>query len=135
MLNDADLQGVGVVQGKGVEVVITLGTGFGTAIFEGGKLGPHLEFAHHPFRKGETYNEQVGDAARKRVGPSRWNKRVERAIATLRTLTLFDHLSVGGGNVKHLTLTLAGDVTTIDSNAGILGGVWLWDPRPPAAPQ
>ena len=47
VLNDADLQGLDVIQGEGSEVVITLGTGFGTAFFERGHLGPHFEFAHH----------------------------------------------------------------------------------------
>ncbi len=135
VLNDADLQGLGVVRGEGVEVVITLGTGLGTACFEDGRLGPHLELAHHPFHKGETYNEQLGDAARKRIGNKRWNKRVDRAISTLRALTMFDHLYVGGGNVKRLALDLPPDVSTIDPDEGLLGGLWLWDARPPAHQQ
>ena len=65
-------------------MVITLGTGVGTAFFYDGRLLPHLEFAHHPFRKGETYNEQMGEAARKEIGNGRWNKRVRRAVDTLR---------------------------------------------------
>ena len=56
--NDADVQGLAVVQGKGFEAVITLGTGFGTAFFMDGSLMPHLEFSHLEFRKGETFNEQ-----------------------------------------------------------------------------
>src|SRR5437867_8672757 len=62
--NDADLQGLGAARGKGVEVVITLGTGFGSAILVDGWLGPHLEISQHPFRKGETYDQQLGNAAR-----------------------------------------------------------------------
>ena len=65
--NDADVQGAAVVEGKGFELVITLGTGFGTAIFMDGALLPHLEIAHQPFRKGETYNEQLGEPARKKA--------------------------------------------------------------------
>jgi len=127
--NDADLQGAAVVEGKGLELVITLGTGVGTALFYDGRLLPHLEFAHHPFRKGETYNEQLGDATRKEVGNGRWNKRVRRAIDTLRALTFFDHCYIGGGNSKHLTGDLAGDVSTVDNTAGILGGIKLWGSR------
>ena len=38
VVNDADMQGLGVVKGKGLELVITLGTGFGTAMLLDGKL-------------------------------------------------------------------------------------------------
>jgi polyphosphate glucokinase len=127
VLNDADMQGLDVVQGQGVEVVITLGTGFGSAFFEDGRLGPHLEMAHHRFRKSQTYNEQLGDAARKDVGTERWNNRVVKAIANLRVLANFDHLYIGGGNAKKLTIELDPDVSVVDNTAGILGGIRLWD--------
>ena len=81
--NDADVQGLAVVSGKGFEVVITLGTGFGTGFFLDGALMPHMEFSHIEFRKGETFNEQIGEAARKTIGDERWNKRVRKAIAYL----------------------------------------------------
>jgi len=125
--NDADIQGAAVVTGHGLELVVTLGTGVGTAFFYDGRLLPHLEFAHHPFLKGDTYNEQLGDAARKDVGNARWNKRVRKAVATLRALSFFDHCYIGGGNAKKLHGDLGDDVTTIDNTAGILGGIRLWD--------
>jgi polyphosphate glucokinase len=50
--NDADVQGAAVVAGRGLELVITLGTGFGTGLFLDGRLLPHMEIAHQPFRKG-----------------------------------------------------------------------------------
>ena len=128
MLNDADLQGLDVVVGRGVEVVITLGTGVGSAAFSDGVLGPHLELAHHPFRKGDTYNEHLGDAARKKHGKHTWNKRLGRAIDTWRGLFTFDHLYLGGGNTRHITLALDDDVTLIDPNAGLLGAIRLWQP-------
>ena len=49
--NDADLQGAAVIEGNGLELVVTLGTGVGTALYYQGRLCPHLELAHHPFRK------------------------------------------------------------------------------------
>jgi polyphosphate glucokinase len=125
--NDADLQGAAVVRGDGLELVVTLGTGFGSALFYEGRLLPHMEFAHYPFRKGETYNEQVGDRARKEVGEERWNKRVRRALETLRELMFFDHCYVGGGNAKRLAGDLPDDVTTVDNTAGILGGIKLFE--------
>jgi polyphosphate glucokinase len=124
--NDADVQGLAVISGKGVEMVITLGTGFGTALYLDGRVGPHLELSHHPFRKGETYDEQLGNAARKEVGKKKWNKRVRRAIDNLRALTNFDHLYIGGGNAKKIDFELDPDVTIVDNSAGLAGGVVLW---------
>jgi len=129
--NDADVQGAAVVSGEGLEVVITLGTGFGTAVFMDGQLMPHLEIAHQPFRKGETYNEQLWELARKKVGAERWNKRVREAIACLDSLFFFDHLYIGGGNGSRIKRDELGEVleriTVVDNSAGILGGIKLWE--------
>lgn len=129
--NDADVQGAAVVQGKGLELVITLGTGFGTAEFMDGHLMPHLELAHQPFRKGETYNDQLGEPARKKIDDQRWNKRVREAITCLDALYFFDHLYIGGGNASRVNRDELGDflarTTVIDNAAGILGGIKLWD--------
>ena len=38
LLNDAEVQGLGVVAGRGLEVVLTLGTGVGSAVFSNGRL-------------------------------------------------------------------------------------------------
>lgn len=127
--NDADVQGLAAIQGEGVEMVATLGTGFGTSLFEDGRLGPHLEIAHHPFRKGETYEQQLGNSARKEAGNSKWNRRLEFAIDTLRALTYFDHLYLGGGNASKVTIELPPDVTIISNVEGIRGGYWLWNER------
>jgi len=124
--NDADMQGLAAVQGKGVELVITLGTGFGTALYLDGRLAPHLELAHHPFRKGESYEEQLGNPARKAAGAAKWNKRIQRAIQNLRVLLHFDHLYIGGGNAKKIQFTPDPDVTIISNEAGIKGGIALW---------
>ncbi|MBA3267767.1 MAG: ROK family protein [Acidimicrobiia bacterium] len=127
VVNDADLQGAAVVSGSGLELVVTLGTGVGTGVFLDGQVAPHLEIAHHPFRKGETYNEQLGEAARKRIGPKKWNKRVEEALANLDVLLNPDRTYIGGGNSKHLTLELSPTTTVVDNAAGILGGIKLWE--------
>ncbi len=131
--NDADVQGAAVVQGKGFEAVVTLGTGFGTAFFMDGRLLPHFEFAHQEFRKGETFNQQLGEPVRKKIGDKRWNKRVQKAIAYLNALTFFDHLFIGGGNAQRINRRDLGPVlehiTVVDNSAGILGGIKLWDER------
>ncbi|MCB9879055.1 MAG: ROK family protein [Planctomycetes bacterium] len=124
--NDADVQGFAVIQGKGLEMVVTLGTGFGTALYQDGKLCPHLEISHQPFRKGESYDEQVGNAARKKIGNKHWQKRVLEAIDNMRELTHFDRIYLGGGNAKKLDGELPADVTVVDNDAGIAGGAALW---------
>jgi polyphosphate glucokinase len=125
--NDADVQGAAVMKGTGLELVVTLGTGVGTAIFYGGQLMPHLELAHHPLHKDDTYNDQLGDRARKAVGNARWNKRVRRAVEILRELCFFDHCYIGGGNSRRIDGEIAPDVTVVDNTAGLLGGIKLWD--------
>lgn len=127
VVNDADLQGLDAASGKGLEVVVTLGTGFGTAVVQDGQLGPHMEISQLPFRNGETYDEQLGDATRKKIGDTRWSRRVHKAIANLDTLLIFDRLYIGGGNARRVKGALGEKVTTIDPNAGLLGGIRLWD--------
>ena len=129
VINDADMQGFGAIEGKGLEMVITLGTGFGSALFMEGELTPHLEIAHLPFRKDQTFDEQVGDKARKKIGRKRWNRRVGRAIDFLRTLTHFDKLYIGGGNASRINFKLDPDVQTISNECGVRGGAWLWHKR------
>ncbi len=126
--NDADVQGSAVISGVGLEFVMTLGTGCGAALFYEGKLLPHLELGHAPFRKGETFEEQIGNAARKIVGKERWIKRVHKAIAAFDSFLFFDHLYIGGGNARHLDGQDFGpNVTLIENTAGILGGIKIWD--------
>lgn len=129
VINDADMQGYGAIEGKGLEMVITLGTGFGSALFMDGVLAPHLEIAHLPFRKDKDYDQQIGDKALKKIGKKRWNRRVKQAIETLRMLTNFDTLYIGGGNASRIKFELDPDVKIISNEAGVRGGVWLWRKR------
>jgi len=127
--NDAEVQGMAVIKGRGLEVVVTLGTAFGSAIFQDGRLAVHLELAHHPCHNGKTYSEYVGESARQKVGDKRWNRRVQRSVELVRALLFFDHLYVGGGNSTHVKIPLGDDVTLVDNSAGLLGGIRLWEPR------
>ncbi|MDJ0593377.1 MAG: ROK family protein [Pleurocapsa sp. MO_226.B13] len=124
--NDADIQGFGAIAGKGVELVITLGTGFGSALFVDGKLVPNLEMGHHPFRKGETYEEQLGRSAMDKEGKKKWNTRLEKAIATLDRLFNYDVLYIGGGETKNIKFDLPDNAKIIPNISGLLGGIRLW---------
>lgn len=128
VVNDADMQGCAVVRGEGFEFVLTLGTGAGSALFNEGRLVPHLELGHAPFRKGETVEQQIGNVARKAVGNREWSKRVMKAIEAYRRYLFFDRIYLGGGNAKHLSAAdLPPHAEIVPNTAGITGGVRVWD--------
>ncbi len=125
--NDAGVQGLAVIEGQGVEMVITLGTGMGTGLYVDGVYVPNIELAHHPFKKGKTYEERVGEAARLEVGNKRWKKRVAEVISVLGPIFNYRVLYIGGGNAKRLTdMTLPPNVRLVDNLAGLLGGPRLF---------
>jgi polyphosphate glucokinase len=124
--NDADIQGLGVIAGKDIEMVLTLGTGAGTALFQDGVMAPHMEFAHHPVHKSKTYNDYVGRDALAQVGHKRWNKRVHKVIRILDALVNFDRLYIGGGNGRKVEGLDDARITVVPNEAGITGGIALW---------
>lgn len=127
VLNDAGVQGHGVVAGRGVEICVTLGTGFGFSLFVDGHYVPNVEFGHHPFRRSKSYEELLGDAALKRMGKKKWNRVLERAVEQLRHTFNFRLLYLGGGNARRIAFELPSDVRVVDNVAGLLGGVRLWE--------
>ncbi len=128
MINDAEMQGFAAIEGHGLEFVLTLGTGAGTALFRDGELMPHLELAHHPVSKKHAYDEYIGDAARRKAGNKRWNQRVQKVIGILESLVHYDKLWIGGGNAERLTFELPPNVATVPNDRGIEGGARLWHP-------
>jgi len=126
VVNDADLQGLGVASGKGLEMVITLGTGFGSALLMDGTLLPHLEIGQHPFTRKKTYDQFIGNNAMEDVGPEKWNRRLQRVLAVLKTVFNYDHLFISGGNSKKITLDLDKNITLVSNMDGIKGGAKLW---------
>jgi polyphosphate glucokinase len=126
VLNDADMQGLGVIKGEGLEMVVTLGTGFGTALFLEGNLLPHLEVAHHPVSKDRTYDEYIGDRALLEVGLEKWNKRLKKIIGILQTVFNYDHLFIGGGNAKKISFPIDDTITLVSNLDGIRGGAKVW---------
>lgn len=128
--NDADIQGLGIVAGVGVELVVTLGTGIGSALFLDGRLVPNLELGHHPFERGCTYEQVLSDRALARIGVRRWKSRLMRAVETLRRTFNPHRLYLGGGNARLLGRALPPGVLVADNVAGLLGGIRLWVPAP-----
>jgi len=124
LANDADVQGFGVVAGKGVELVITLGTGVGSALFLDGKLVPNVEVGRR----------RLGDAGRRKIGQTRWHRRVVKFVRRLDEMFHFDRLYIGGGNAGHVDITKLPPNTRIVSNVnGLIGGVALWRDDAPVA--
>jgi polyphosphate glucokinase len=126
VVNDADLQGVGVVSGKGLEMMITLGTGCGTALLLDGKLLPHFEISHHPVKTGRDYDEYIGEKAFKEKGKEHWNERMKKILAILKTVFNYDRLYISGGNAKNITFPLDSNITIVSNKEGIKGGARLW---------
>lgn len=134
VMNDADVQGYGAIEGKGVEMVLTLGTGAGTSLFDDGRILPHMELAHHPLHGTKTYDQYLGNAAFMAKGKKKWSKRVEYTISVLRTVVNFDHLYLGGGNAKKVQFDLPADITVVPNTDGLTGGIRLWHDQEEATP-
>lgn len=132
LINDADVQGLGAIRGKGLELVITLGTGFGTAWFRDGELMPHLEFAHVPIHHKHDFDAYIGDVQRKKLDPAKWNKRVRRSLDILKTVFNYDHLYIGGGNARRIRFKLENNISRVPNDEGMSGAAYVWNPRPRA---
>ncbi len=126
LVNDADMQGFALVSGEGLELVLTLGTGLGSAWFRDGELMPHMELGHHPLRDGKTYEELLGGAALDRFGPEQWNQHLAHALHTVQVLLNADRIILGGGNARKVTLSLPPHVSVGSNEAGVIGGAALW---------
>lgn len=126
-VNDVDLQGLGVVSGRGVEMVLTLGTGMGAALFTDGALVPNLELGHHPFRDGKSYEDFVRDSELKRIGPVAWTARVMNALEQIEPIFNYDLLYLGGGNVQNLRSELPANVQAFTLAEAMRGALALWD--------
>lgn len=129
LMNDAEVQGLGIIRCRGLEVVLTLGTGVGSAVFSDGRPTPHLELAQHPLHKAKTYNDYLGDEARRAHGRRKWNRRVRRTIRVVGALLNYDLLYLGGGNAVHIDRPLPQRVRIASNDTGLTGGIRLWDER------
>lgn len=133
--NDADVAGLaelvfGAGKGRrGTVIMITLGTGIGTAIFHDGHLLPNTEFGHLEI-KGEDAETRASDAAREREDLSweKYAKRLNRYLLAMERLFWPDLFIVGGGiSKKHEKflplLTLQTEVlpAQLKNDAGIIG--------------
>jgi polyphosphate glucokinase len=107
IINDADAAGIAeMVFGAGrdvpgVVIMLTLGTGIGSAVFVDGHLAPNTELGHIEMNGGDA-EQQAADSARKRedLGWKAWGKRLNQYFQTLEFLLSPDLFIVGGGVSK-----------------------------------
>lgn len=126
LLNDADVQGLAVIRGKGLELVCTLGTGFGTAWFRDGELMPHMDLAHLVVRKKDDFDVYIGDKTKRKLGNHHWNRRVKKLVSVLEIVFNYDRLYLGGGNSRSVKFRLPRNVSLVSNNAGMEGGAYAW---------
>ncbi len=127
--NDAAVQGLGAIQGRGIEMILTLGTGMGSCLFVDGHMCP-LELGHHPWRK-KTYEDYLGLRGLKKYRRKKWNKLLQEAIAQTLATFNWDHLYLGGGNTKLVKMESQRNITIVSNMDGLLGGVALWRDKDP----
>ena len=107
LLNDADAAGIAEMKfgaGKGqngVVIILTFGTGIGSAIFVDGTLVPNTEFGHMEVR-GKDAEDRASDRARKDDDLSwkGWARRVNEFLGRMEQLFSPDLFIVGGGVSK-----------------------------------
>jgi polyphosphate glucokinase len=108
VVNDADAAGVaemrfGAGQGVGgLVLMVTLGTGIGTAMFVDGVLVPNTELGHLPLKGGDA-EDYAAESVREAEGLSykQWAKRVERYLLLVERLVWPELIIIGGGVSKH----------------------------------
>lgn len=136
--NDADVQGLGSVEGVGVELVLTLGTGLGSALFLDGKLLPNMELGHLPYHENRSFEQEVSNRTLAQIRSDVWRERILEVIKTFRRTINFRHLYLGGGNARLLVhvsgFELPDWVTCIRNDAGLTGGIALWEGIPEGRP-
>lgn len=135
LLNDADAAGLAEMTfgaGKnqpGTTILVTIGTGLGTAIFHNGQLLPNTELGHIEI-KGEDAETRASDAARQREDLSweKFAKRLNRYLGKLEYLFWPDLFILGGGVIKKhekflplLTLRTPIITAAFLNEAGIVG--------------
>ena len=131
VLNDAEVHASAVISGVGLETVLTFGTGLGCAMFNNGKIAPHLELSHATVRYGKTIDAWIGEISRRRMGNQLWSRRVKALIGELYPMIIWDKLYIGGGNAQRISKSALKSfdykVKIIPNSAGVAGGVKAWD--------
>ncbi len=137
--NDADVAGLAELRfgagryQRGTIIVLTIGTGMGSAIFADGRLLPNTEFGHVELH-GQDAEVRVAESARDRLGLSwrEWASGFDDYLHLLEKLFWPDLFILGGGASKrsdnymqYVTVKTPVAIATLKNNAGIVGGALI----------
>ena len=136
IINDADAAGIAeMVFGAGrdqpgVVLLLTLGTGIGSALFIDGHLAPNTEFGHIEI-DGINAESRAANSARKRedLNWEAWGARLNRYFQTVEFLLSPDLFIIGGGvskrghkYIKYIDVRAPIVVAQMRNHAGLIGG-------------
>jgi predicted NBD/HSP70 family sugar kinase len=124
MMNDAAMQALGSYDG-GRMLFLGLGTGLGAAMVLDGEVVP-MELAHLLYKKGKTFEDNLGLRGLERLGKKKWAAVVADIVADLKKASAADYVVLGGGNVKKLKEIPPGARQGANANA-FLGGFRMWE--------
>jgi len=144
VVNDADAAGVaevrfGAGRGKrGTVIVLTLGTGVGSAVFVDGRLVPNVELGHLSIRgKDAETRSSAAARVRRRRSWKRWAADLDEHLAHIEKLFSPKLIVLGGGVSKrtdkfvpYLTVTAPIVPATLRNDAGIIGAALLANEAP-----
>ena len=135
VVNDADAAGLAETRfgagrdRRGVVVMVTLGTGIGSAVFASGALVPNTELGHLPLHGGDA-ELWAAESVRERDDLSwkKWAHRLQSYFELLEKLLWPELFIVGGGVSKkadkflpHLELNTEIVAAVLHNDAGIVG--------------
>jgi len=141
LVNDADAAGLaelafGVGRGrKGTVLLLTFGTGIGSALFNDGKLFPNAELGHVPWR-GKPFERYAAAAVRKRARLDwpQWAARVNVYLGVVERLFAPDLIIIGGGVSKkskkfmrYIRARARVVPARLNNDAGIVGAALAWE--------
>ncbi len=124
VVNDATLAAHGYAQGRGRELVFTLGTGLGISLVVDGEGQKIRDVGAEMYRDIGTYDEVFGEPSRVR-DPVMWRTRLTDAFAQFVHEFRADLVHVGGGNARHLReddFSTIGCPVVFNGNEGTLRG-------------
>lgn len=141
VVNDADAAGIAEMRfgagrdRKGVVIMLTLGTGIGSAVFLDGKLLPNTEFGHLKIR-GKDAEKRASEKVRedKKLSWREWADRISEYLQELEKLFSPDLFIIGGGVSKKADKFLPHITTRTEviivpaqmrNEAGIIGAAYL----------
>ena len=105
VVNDATMAALGCVEGKGVELVLALGTGVGLALVKDGQLVPVRDIGAEVISESKTFDELLGEQGRAQDA-DKWLTQLKKSVATLSKEFSVDTIHLVGGNARRISPSL-----------------------------